>query len=118
MNWALRRGLARFYRALFGSRVTSSPGEGGQHSQAGYPFIFLIVINPCLVTIDPNEPDFSQLLSPLAGGLQPSAEVGGSMSGQIRESGVQSGPKIAGAAWLVVYLHGGFIGGGGFKENT
>jgi hypothetical protein len=49
-------GLSRFYRALFGSRVTSSPGEGGQHSQAGYPFIFLIVINSCLVIIDPNEP--------------------------------------------------------------
>ena len=61
MNWALRRGLARFYRALFGSRVTLSPGEGGQHSQAGYLFIFLIVINPCLVIIEPNEPAFSAL---------------------------------------------------------
>ncbi|HEX9923721.1 MAG TPA: hypothetical protein VGD99_13775 [Anaerolineae bacterium] len=67
----MRRGLARFYRALFGSRVTLSPGEGGQHSQAGYPFIFLNVINSCLVTIGPNEPVFSRLFPRLAGGFNP-----------------------------------------------
>ncbi|HEX9925747.1 MAG TPA: hypothetical protein VGD99_24035 [Anaerolineae bacterium] len=32
------------YRALCCSRVTSSPGERGQHSHAGYWFIFLISI--------------------------------------------------------------------------
>jgi len=45
MNWALTWCLARFYRALFCSRVTSSPGAGGQHGQAGYRFIFLISIS-------------------------------------------------------------------------
>jgi hypothetical protein len=33
--------LSPIYRALFCSRVTSSPGEGGQHSHAGYLLLTL-----------------------------------------------------------------------------